>query len=382
MFNAGEGTVVQATRVDKRFAASSRQEADVVALQDISFALEAGELHVLLGASGSGKTTLLRCVAGLEKPDGGDISIDGQTVFSSSRGVFTPPEDRPIAMVFQSYALWPHMNVFENIEFPLRYGSRRLRGPSLKRRVTDVVELMGLTEQTHRPVTRLSGGQQQRVALARALALEPKVLLMDEPLSNLDASLRAQLRVELKQLTRRIGITTLYVTHDQVEAMVLGDRMTVMHHGRMIQQGSPWELYKRPSNLFVAQFLGEMNLLEGRLESVEGPFGQVSTPGGSLSVIPFQGVAHGPVQVGIRLEDIALAMGPGENVLRGTVVDRQFLGEAFLYHVRVGMAVLRLKRAESGSGLEIGQEIWLHLASERCIAFPPGNTAELHRGPG
>ena len=365
-----EGTVVQVRDVQKRFAASSRQETEVRALQSVSFSLERGEFYVLLGASGSGKTTLLRCVAGLEKPDAGEIDIDGRSVFSSSHRIFVPPENRPLAMVFQSYALWPHMSVFKNIAFPLRYGSHRLRGADLKRRVTQVVELMGLTEQIQRPVTRLSGGQQQRVALARALALEPHVLLMDEPLSNLDAKLQAQLRIELKQLTRRIGITTLYVTHDQMEAMVLGDRMAVMDQGRILQQGSPWELYKGPANVFVAQFLGDMNLLEATLESVEGQFGRVTTEGESLSVIPFGEVKPGPVQVGIRLEDITLATGPGENVMKGRLVDRHFLGEAFLYHIRVGKAVVRLRRTEFGNALDVGQDVWLHFPPERCIAFP------------
>jgi iron(III) transport system ATP-binding protein len=355
-----QGTVVEVKDVQKRFAASSRQEAEVRALQSVTFSLQRGEFYVLLGASGSGKTTLLRCVAGLEKPDKGEILIDGRPVFSSSHNVFIPPENRPLAMVFQSYALWPHMSVFKNIAFPLRYGSHRLRGAALKRRVQEVVELMGLTEQIQRPVTRLSGGQQQRVALARALALEPHVLLMDEPLSNLDAKLRAQLRIELKQLTGRIGITTLYVTHDQMEAMVLGDRMAVMDHGLIIQQGSPWELYKRPRNIFVAQFLGDMNLLEGSLDSLEGHFGRVSTEGGPLSVIPFGGLTGGPVQVGIRLEDITLASGPGENVMNGRVVDRHFLGEAFLYHIQVG------------------QSIWLYLPPEHSIAFPAETSVQTH----
>jgi iron(III) transport system ATP-binding protein len=373
-----ENPVVHVKDVQKHFAASSRQETEVKALQRVSFSLQSGEFYVLLGASGSGKTTLLRCVAGLEKPDEGEISIDGKPVFSSSRHIYVPPENRPLAMVFQSYALWPHMSVFKNIAFPLRYGSHRLRGEDLKRRVHEVVELMGLTEQIQRPVTRLSGGQQQRVALARALALEPHVLLMDEPLSNLDAKLRAQLRIELKQLTRRIGITTLYVTHDQMEAMVLGDRMAVMDHGQIIQQGSPWDLYKRPDNVFVAQFLGDMNLLEGTLESLDDPFGRVWTETGAIKAIPFGGVKQGPVRIGIRLEDIALASGPGENVMTGRVVDRHFLGEAFLYHIQVGNTVLRLRKTETGEILEPGQEIWLYLPPDRCLAFISDKSKDTH----
>jgi iron(III) transport system ATP-binding protein len=377
MFKAGDEIIVEANHVYKRFAASSRKETGVVALRDANFALQAGEFYVLLGASGSGKTTILRCVAGLEMPDEGEILIDGQAVFSSSQGISIPPEHRPLAMVFQSYALWPHMNVFDNIAFPLRYGSLSLRGKNLKQRVEKVIELTGLGEQIYRPVTRLSGGQQQRVALARALALEPKVLLMDEPLSNLDAKLRAQLRIELKQLTKPIGITALYVTHDQVEAMVLGDRMAVMDHGSIIQEGSPWELYKSPKNLFVAQFLGDMNLLEGTIDAMGSPFCHVSTVGGRLAAIPFEGLEQGPVQIVIRLEDVALTTAPGENVMRGKIVDRHFLGETFLYHVQVGSSMIRLRRTGSEDVLEPGEDVWLHLPAERCIAFSLEDTSSM-----
>ena len=367
--------MVRVDRLRKMFPASARNEAPVGAVQEVSFDLVEGEFYVLLGPSGSGKTTTLRCVAGLEEPTDGEILIDGQLVFSRSRSIFIPPEDRPVAMVFQSYALWPHLNVFDNIAFPLRYGSRRLRRQDVKRRVVEVVELLHLTEQIHRPVTRLSGGQQQRVALARALALEPKLLLMDEPLSNLDARLRAQLRMELTRLTKRIRITTLYVTHDQAEAMVMGDRIAVMDRGVIRQEGSPRELYNRPKSVFVARFLGDMNFFEGTLESTQAGMASVSTVGGVLTVTRTDSApACGPVWVGVRLEDLTPASGPGHNALRACVTACHFLGDALVYEVRVGSNTLQMKRPPSAR-FEPGQEIWLHLPPECTLAFAHEDSA-------
>src|SRR3990170_936821 len=223
----------------------------VDALKGIDLEVGEGEFCVLLGPSGCGKTTTLRCVAGLEKPDGGEIEISGTKVTSSSSRVHVPTEKRDIGMVFQSYAIWPHMNVFQNVAFPL---------------VED------------RPATDLSGGQQQRVAMARAVVTEPKILLMDEPLSNLDARLREQMRLELKKITQSVGVTTLYVTHDQAEALSLGDKVCVMHEGEIVQIGTPQDVYTRPANLFAAQFVGEMNFIRGK---VTGP-GQVDSPLGKL----------------------------------------------------------------------------------------------------
>ncbi|MBI2357552.1 MAG: ABC transporter ATP-binding protein [Deltaproteobacteria bacterium] len=374
--------MVRVDRLRKTFPPTGRNELPVEAVRDVSFELVEGEFYVLLGPSGSGKTTTLRCVAGLDEPTDGEILIDGQLVFSRSRSIFIPPEDRPVAMVFQSYALWPHLNVFDNIAFPLRHGSRRLRSQDVKRRVAEVVDLLRLTEQIYRPVTRLSGGQQQRVALARALALEPKLLLMDEPLSNLDARLRAQLRMELTRLTKRIRITTLYVTHDQAEAMVMGDRIAVMGDriavmdcGVIRQEGSPQELYDRPKSMFVARFLGDMNFFEGTVESAQAGIASVSTVGGVLTVTRTDGApASGPVWVGVRLEDLTPASGPGPNVLRASVTARHFLGDAFLYEVRVGPNALQMKRPPSAR-FEPGQEIWLHLPPEATLAFPHEDSA-------
>ncbi|MGH3586447.1 MAG: ABC transporter ATP-binding protein, partial [Pseudonocardia sp.] len=233
----------------------------VPALRGVSLSVAEGEFYVLLGASGCGKTTTLRVVAGLERPDDGTVWIDGERVFGRDPDVWVGPEERPQAMVFQSYALWPHMTIRQNIAFPLRRGVRRPPKNRVAARVEEVLELFRLTEQADRKVTRLSGGQQQRVALARALALRPKILLMDEPLSNLDARLRMDLRMELKDLAGRTGITCLLVTHDQEEAMMLADRVGVMDGGGITQEDTPDRLYCAPESEFVATFLDRMNLI-------------------------------------------------------------------------------------------------------------------------
>ncbi|HEX9263303.1 MAG TPA: ABC transporter ATP-binding protein, partial [Candidatus Binatia bacterium] len=237
----------------------------VAALQAIDLEVGRGEFFVLLGPSGSGKTTLLRSVAGLEKPDEGEISLNGKTVYSRSRRVCAAPEEREIGMVFQSYAIWPHLTVAENIGLVLTHGRSRM---SKKRAVEPIrrsLELVQLENFEDRPARLLSGGQQQRVALARALAVNPALLLMDEPLSNLDARLREEVRANIKKLATQLGITVLYVTHDQVEAMVLADRIAVMAQGKILQIGNPFELYRSPANALVAEFFGSINWIRGKM---------------------------------------------------------------------------------------------------------------------
>ena len=224
----------------------------VQAVQKIDLEVPENEFVVLLGPSGCGKTTTLRCVAGLERPDGGSIEIAGEIVDSAEGEEFTPPEKRNIGMVFQSYAVWPHLNVFQNVALPLTDGSRRVPKQQVRDRVMESLRLVRMEGLETRPVTDLSGGQQQRVALARAIVTEPMVLLMDEPLSNLDARLREEMRLELKKIATSIGVTTLYVTHDQAEALSLGDKICVMNEGKILQVGSPKEVYSKPPNLFVA----------------------------------------------------------------------------------------------------------------------------------
>ena len=341
----------------------------VTALKNVNLSIDQGEFFVMLGPSGSGKTTTLRSIAGLEQPDQGDILINGRVVLSSANSIRVPPEERPIAMVFQSYALWPHMDVYGNVAFPLRNGIRRVAREEMTRRVEKALDLLHLQPQAHRSVATLSGGQQQRVALARALALEPAVLLMDEPLSNLDARLRAQLRIELKDLTRAIGITTVYVTHDQTEAMVMGDRIAVMNHGTILQEGSPQELYQRPTSLFVAKFLGEMNFLAGVIQSYDGQFARVATSAGPLiAVRSAEAPTQGSVVVGIRLEDASLAAGPGENVIHARVTARHYLGDTFLYEMQSGAQPLQIRLSKQAR-LEIDTEVYLAFPRECCIVF-------------
>ena len=243
------------------------------AIDGVSFAVPAGEIVVLLGPSGCGKTTTLRCVAGLEHPTGGEISIGGRFVSSPARGILVPPRLRELGMVFQSYAVWPHMTVRQNVVYPLKH--RKMTRADASRKVDEVLELVGLAEYADRPVVALSGGQMQRVALARSIVYRPQLLLLDEPLSNLDAKLRLRLRDDLRTILKQTGMTALYVTHDQAEAVVLGDRIGVMRDGKLLQMGTPDEIYNRPADLFVANFTGATNELAGTLVARNGQFGVV-----------------------------------------------------------------------------------------------------------
>ncbi len=236
---------------------------NVVAINHIQLEVNKGEMLTLLGPSGCGKTTTLRCIAGLERPDEGDIVIDGKPMLSQG---FVQPSKRGIGMVFQNYAVWPHMKVYNNIVYGLKI--QRLSRQSIKEKAQKVLELVGLDGLEDRYPAQLSGGQQQRVALARALVGNPKVLLLDEPLSNLDAKLREELRFEIKSLVRRMGITSVYVTHDQAEAMVISDRVAVMQSGNVVQIGNAQEIYQKPANRFVADFIGTMNFMSGEVVEV------------------------------------------------------------------------------------------------------------------
>ena len=237
---------------------------EVVAINRIGFEVNQGEMLTLLGPSGCGKTTTLRCIAGLEKPDEGDIVIDGKPMLSQG---FVPPSKRGIGMVFQNYAVWPHMKVFNNIVYGLKL--KKVPRPEIQEKAHKVLELVGLEGLEDRYPSQLSGGQQQRVALARALVTNPKVLLLDEPLSNLDAKLREELRFEIKSLVRRMDITSVYVTHDQAEAMVISDRIAVMDSGNVVQLGKPKEIYEKPANKFVADFIGTTNFIAGEIVRIQ-----------------------------------------------------------------------------------------------------------------
>ncbi len=248
------------------------------AVDDVSFTVAAGEIVALLGPSGCGKTTTLRCVAGLEHPTGGAIRIGGAVVSAPEHGVLVPPRLRNIGMVFQSYAVWPHMTVRQNVAYPLR--RRGLSRAELDAKVDEALSLVGLSEYAQRSVVLLSGGQMQRVALARSLVYQPQLLLLDEPLSNLDANLRLRLRDDLRRIIKRTGVTALYVTHDQAEAVVLGDRIGVMRDGKLLQLGAPAEIYNRPADLFVASFTGASNQLAGRVFERNGEYGTIEIASG------------------------------------------------------------------------------------------------------
>ncbi|USS40827.1 ABC transporter ATP-binding protein [Thermococcus aggregans] len=316
----------------------------VVAVRDMSLEVKDGEFMILLGPSGCGKTTTLRMIAGLEEPTKGQIYIGDKLVADPEKGVFAPPKDRDIAMVFQSYALYPHMTVYDNIAFPLKL--RKVPKQEIDQRVREVAELLGLTELLKRKPRELSGGQRQRVALGRAIVRKPQVFLMDEPLSNLDAKLRVRMRAELKKLQRQLGVTTIYVTHDQVEAMTMGDRVAVINAGVLQQVGSPDEVYDRPANVFVAGFIGSppMNFLDASV----GEDGFVDFGEFRLKLLPDQvevlreeNLIGGEVVFGIRPEDVydavfAQVRVPGENVVRAVVDIVENLGSERIVYLRVG----------------------------------------------
>jgi iron(III) transport system ATP-binding protein len=255
--------MLEVENLQKRYQAQAGSPAGGVF--GVDFRVAEGELFTLLGPSGCGKTTTLRSIAGLELPDAGRIALAGQDQFNSRTGQSIPMHKRDIGMVFQSYAIWPHMTVFENAAYPLRAGRKRVAKAEIEAKVSAVLEMVGLEKYMQRPATQLSGGQQQRLAFARALTKEPGLLLLDEPLSNLDAQLREQMRSELVRLQRNTGVTTIYVTHDQSEALAISDRIAVMNEGRIVQIGTPEEIYDRPDSSFVANFIGRSNFLRGDL---------------------------------------------------------------------------------------------------------------------
>jgi len=336
----------------------------VAALAGVDLSIADGTFTVLLGPSGSGKTTLLRCIAGLETPDAGEISISGETVFSTAPKRIVPPEQRRLGMVFQSYAVWPHLTVEQNVGLPLTHGSNRVRREDRSSRIERALRAVKLEAFASRPTTMLSGGQQQRVALARALAIEPRALLMDEPLSNLDARLREEIRAQIKATARQFGVTVLYVTHDQEEAMALADRIAVMDMGSIIQVGSASELYHRPATARVAEFFGSINWIRGVVRDpgfVETALGVITTPAASF---------RGPVTLGIRPEDFRLsreddAIGDG---IAGRVVEQTFLGDFSTYQVQAGETQLAVKFAGDRGALE-GVAVRCRVPEDRVLVF-------------
>ena len=346
--------------------------AAVRAVEDVSFAVPRGTLFTRLGPSGCGTTTTLRSIAGLERPTAGEIEIDGRVVYSSARGIFVPPNKRNFGMVFQSYAIWPHMNVFKNAAFPLEV--RRLPRKQVRERVMRVLSAVALDGLADRDATRLSGGQQQRLALARALVMEPQLLLLDEPLSNLDAKLRDRMRLELKRLQRELDLTTIYVTHDQSEALALSHEIAVMNEGRVVQIGTPREIYEQPRDRFVADFVGSTNFIAGTVSAVADGHAVVRSALGDLKVHAGEGVeGNAAVVVSVRPEDIELSerepTAGGDNVCRGTVSGKEFLGDCLDFHVTVGDVVL-LAKAHPSLRTPTGDPIYLRMKADKCVAIP------------
>ena len=352
--------LIEIEGLTKRFGA-------VKAVDDLSLAVDAGEFLTLLGPSGCGKTTVLRMIAGLEFPDAGEIRIGGKTVFSSQRGIFVPPGERGVGLVFQSYALWPHMSVYQNVAFGLEI--QKVAPEKMKRQVAEALAYMHLEEMENRYPQQMSGGQQQRVALARMLVAGPGVFLMDEPLSNLDAKLRIEMRVEIKRFHREARATTVYVTHDQTEALTLSSRVAIMDRGRLVQVAPPREIYRRPGSLFVADFIGSptINLIPGRIvRKNEGIFFE----GEALS-LPAPGLAaHAGAEVtaAIRPEEIRIETGESGDAVPGEVYAVLPAGVETIVQVRREGRIFNI-RVMGEISLDVGERVCMQFIPEAVIFF-------------
>jgi iron(III) transport system ATP-binding protein len=360
--------MIEITHLSKAFEA---ERGKVEAVKDISLEVPEGKLFTLLGPSGCGKSTTLRCVAGLEKPEAGDITVGEETYFSSKERVFIPPHKRGIGMVFQSYAIWPHMKVFDNVAYPLRI--QRFPRAEVRHKVKKALSTVGLEGLEDRLAPQLSGGQQQRVALARALVTEPKILLLDEPLSNLDAKLREQMRLEIKELQQRLKITTLYVTHDQTEALAISDFIAVMHEGELLDVGGPKEIYNQPKTKFTADFVGLINIFRGKVVGREGALGRVDTSIGTFSCpLPQEGTDVKEVVLFIRPENVRVLKEKPEskdNVFAGKIQSLIFLGEMVDGRVVVGEEILRA-RLHPNAPFKETEKVYLSIEPESLIVIP------------
>jgi iron(III) transport system ATP-binding protein len=345
------------------------------AIDDVSFTIAVGEIVVLLGPSGCGKTTTLRCVAGLEHPTSGRIIIDGTMYTDPRAGVLVPPRARNLGMVFQSYAVWPHMTVRQNVAYPLK--ARGVARRDQAKAIDEALALVELSAYADRPVTQLSGGQMQRVALARSMVYQPQILLLDEPLSNLDAQLRLRLRDDLRRIIKRVGLTALYVTHDQQEAVVLGDRIGVMRDGLLLQLAAPDELYNRPADLFVAGFTGASNVINGQLVSRDdamGPasFGTVSVGAGeSLTVRLAGNAAPGTaISVALRPDNVVLdPVLPGPNQFPGRVTSRHYQGTQTVYEISLFGQTIEALEVGSSIRHEVDATVKVGLPADACWGY-------------
>ncbi|MFD2470114.1 ABC transporter ATP-binding protein [Amycolatopsis silviterrae] len=367
-------TEVQVSGLTKKYGAKA-------ALHELDLTIESGQFVTLLGPSGCGKTTTLRCLAGLERPTSGRIVMGDRVVVDTARRTFVPADKRRVGMVFQSYALWPHLNVTDNVAYPLKVA--RMPGRDRAQRVQEMLDAVGLADLGKRPVTALSGGQQQRVALARALAARPGIIFYDEPLSNLDSKLRYQMGQQVRSLHNRFETTSVYVTHDQDEAITLSDRIIVMSEGVIVQSGTPSDLYDRPNSAYVADFMGFQNILPGTVTGVHGKTAEVRVDETSLV---FSGITTGDVSVGDRA-DIAFRAaharlcpdGSGVGTFRGTVERTTYLGSAVNLLVRADGLPMRVRTETAELSAEAvptaGEEHTFAVRPDRAVVIPHENAA-------
>lgn len=354
---------VQLVNLTKKFGRT-------IAIQNINLKIKEGELLTLLGPSGCGKTTTLRCIAGFVRPDKGEVYLNGRPI------THLPPERRGVGLVFQNYALWPHMTIYDNLAFGLQM--KKVSKSEIKERIEKALATIRLEGFEKRYPRQLSGGQQQRVALARALIIEPNILLLDEPLSNLDAQLREEMRFEVRELQGRLGITTVYVTHDQAEALVLSDRIVILNEGKIMQVGTPKEIYSRPSNKFVAGFVGITSFVEGLVEAFdqEKEFAAIKTKDNLVLYGYTNNVTVGQrVTVAIRPEHIKLfkekveKTKEEENILRGKILQASYLGNVNDYRIKVGDWVIRTS-VVTESVFKIGEEVYVIFSPENIAIMP------------
>jgi len=339
-------------------------------VDNVSFTIAAGEIVALLGPSGCGKTTTLRCVAGLETATDGRILIGGQVQSDPAKGVLVPPRNRNVGMVFQSYAVWPHMTVRQNVAYPLKY--RKVSRADIGRRVMETLDLVDLGDYADRPVVSLSGGQMQRVALARAVVYHPQLLLLDEPLSNLDAQLRLRLRDDLRRIIKKAGLTALYVTHDQTEAVVLGDRIGVMRDGKLLQMNTPEEIYNRPADLFVAGFTGATNQISGRVVHIDGEFGTIEAGTGMQlrALLPSGASTGAAVTVALRPDNIHFnPHGHGQNHFLAEVVSQRYQGVQTVYELKLPAGRIEAIDGGSAARFPVGSSVPIAIPPDACWAY-------------
>jgi iron(III) transport system ATP-binding protein len=359
---------IQIENLCKRYTSGGKI---INALDNVNLTIPANQIFTLLGPSGCGKTTLLRCIVGLESPDSGEIRIGGETVWSGKDNIYVPPEKRGLGMVFQSYAIWPHMTVFDNVAYPLQ--TRGTDRNEIRKRVAKTLSFVQLEGFEDRPATKLSGGQQQRVALARALVAEPKVILFDEPLSNLDAKLREETRKDLRVFLTELGITAVYVTHDRIEALALSDLIAVMKHGKIIEKGTPRGIYFNSEHNFVADFIGRTNLVEGTVKTREADATTVDCPLGTLRCAPNDEAKPGDKIVlslrpeFLRLADESKTPDTGQaNRITGRIDSLVFVGEALEGEVVVEDTRLFIK-LQPDSEFKEGDTIHMTVAPAHCL---------------